>query len=673
MILPCGCCEGLAAITPAPISNPPGLSAIAYRVGTHATFLATMEAALSAGGGGPGDQLARLRTRETSDLSIGLLDAWATVADVLTFYQERIANEGFLHTATERASIQELARLIGYSLRPGVASSVFLASTLEKDGAVRLEVGNRAQSVPAPLLDGLGDPARPWTEFLDTMRASIALYLLETKGNEAKSKATALDAVTDTDPDVVAMKDALATLKTLRTDTDPFTFASVVQAAYEALQIGRTRLARAGKVVPSQVAGLLEALPSLGRDLPPSALRGAVSALLDAYADPAKVIAGLVLSPDGTTAVEGVKAAYPDDIEAGVTLDALRARLLDRRLLARLDELPNATGDDQTRKLAEWAGQFRAAINALVEGLGAAPIREKLREIVARYQDESGPGIPPDTEIAGRVLRTILDDLDKKLGAGGGSVEQIKLVRAAIGQLRTELSIAGSGGYPRLEPWLAGLVGELEDAVQAMGADEAAPAAPAGTTDAPPAGPSPGEASEDAARQTQNKVIKQLLTIPSSRPPANELRLSRDPRALVASASALASSDVVPQLLVNLDRRLAPTLYPALSNAEVNPSTAPGSAFALRVKAAPFGAAANLRLVFGEGEQKNVVVDHEEWPLQEATIHVGIHDIPFDISRLIHLAELTLEFIVRRGDSESAKAVSKSLGRLAFKNRRRIA
>ena len=30
--------------------------------------------------------------------SIALLDAWATVADVLTFYQERIANEGYLRT-----------------------------------------------------------------------------------------------------------------------------------------------------------------------------------------------------------------------------------------------------------------------------------------------------------------------------------------------------------------------------------------------------------------------------------------------------------------------------------------------------------------------------------------------------------------------------------------------
>jgi hypothetical protein len=95
--------------------------------------------------------LAKLATRETDDPSIALLDAWATVADVLTFYQERIANEGFLRTATERRSILELARLVGYQLRPGVAASVYLALTVDEDQAVTIDpLQLRAQSVPGP-------------------------------------------------------------------------------------------------------------------------------------------------------------------------------------------------------------------------------------------------------------------------------------------------------------------------------------------------------------------------------------------------------------------------------------------------------------------------------------------------------------------------------------------
>jgi hypothetical protein len=158
----CGCCEGIRELTPETRLNRPGLSALRYRVGTHGSFLETMKARLSnleltredlGGTGNEGDRFRPLRdltTRDESDPAIALLDAWAMVGDVLTFYQERFANEGFLITATERRSVLELARLIGYRLRPGVAASVFLAYTLEKDYAVEIPAGARVQSVPGP-------------------------------------------------------------------------------------------------------------------------------------------------------------------------------------------------------------------------------------------------------------------------------------------------------------------------------------------------------------------------------------------------------------------------------------------------------------------------------------------------------------------------------------------
>jgi hypothetical protein len=84
-------------------------------------------------------------------IPIALLDGWATVADVLSFYQERIVNEGYLRTATERRSIIELARLVGYRLRPGVAASVLLALTIDKNEKVLVAPFQvRAQSVPGP-------------------------------------------------------------------------------------------------------------------------------------------------------------------------------------------------------------------------------------------------------------------------------------------------------------------------------------------------------------------------------------------------------------------------------------------------------------------------------------------------------------------------------------------
>jgi hypothetical protein len=58
------------------------------------------------------------------------------VADVLTFYQERIANEGYLRTATERRSVLEMARVIGYGLNHGVATGTYLSFTVEEASGV---------------------------------------------------------------------------------------------------------------------------------------------------------------------------------------------------------------------------------------------------------------------------------------------------------------------------------------------------------------------------------------------------------------------------------------------------------------------------------------------------------------------------------------------------------
>ncbi|MEP6570459.1 MAG: putative baseplate assembly protein [Acidobacteriota bacterium] len=158
----CGCCEGIEQVTPVSSVNRPGLSALTYRVGTHATFLESMLARVSlhsfqpqstdsSGNSDPNPSpLRSLLTRESSDPAIAFLDAWAAVADVLTFYQERIANEGFLRTAVERRSVLELAWLIGYQLRPGVAASTYLAYTLDQDAAALIPAGTRAQSIPGP-------------------------------------------------------------------------------------------------------------------------------------------------------------------------------------------------------------------------------------------------------------------------------------------------------------------------------------------------------------------------------------------------------------------------------------------------------------------------------------------------------------------------------------------
>jgi hypothetical protein len=162
----CGCCEGIEASTPRAIDNRMGLSAIAYRIGDYAQFKASVLTGLSSS---KHPALAGLRTREPDDFTLGLIDAVACAADVLTFYQERLANESYLHTATERVSLQEMAKLIGYRLRPGVAAETLLAFALETPRqpppglppepgafvtgiptALTLATGLQVQSVPGP-------------------------------------------------------------------------------------------------------------------------------------------------------------------------------------------------------------------------------------------------------------------------------------------------------------------------------------------------------------------------------------------------------------------------------------------------------------------------------------------------------------------------------------------
>ncbi len=159
----CGCCAGLADRTPAPLFNRPGLRQIAYRSGTWGLFKQSMLAGLSRA-----DRmaLADLRTRDDDDLSIALIDAWAVAADVLTFYIERVAQEQYLGTATERRSVDDLAQLIGYRLLPGVAATTWLAFTLETapgaaggvqpapvpgvPAAAPIPERTRVQSIPGP-------------------------------------------------------------------------------------------------------------------------------------------------------------------------------------------------------------------------------------------------------------------------------------------------------------------------------------------------------------------------------------------------------------------------------------------------------------------------------------------------------------------------------------------
>ncbi|MGW5365696.1 baseplate J/gp47 family protein [Actinopolymorpha pittospori] len=137
----CPCADDPCTCTPeAVVENDPGQRALRWRVAPHGAALARMRQSLPALG--------------ADDPAIALLDAWAVVTDVVSFYTERFAQEGFLRTATEDLSVRELARTLGYELRPGVASQAELAFDVETAAgapeSVLVPAGTPVQTIPAP-------------------------------------------------------------------------------------------------------------------------------------------------------------------------------------------------------------------------------------------------------------------------------------------------------------------------------------------------------------------------------------------------------------------------------------------------------------------------------------------------------------------------------------------
>lgn len=93
----CGCRGGHdERLAPAPLHNPPGRTALDYRVGEYGSFLAALLDRLAS----PAyPALGGLTVRTPDDPAIGLLDATAVLGDLLTFHSERIADEAYLRTA----------------------------------------------------------------------------------------------------------------------------------------------------------------------------------------------------------------------------------------------------------------------------------------------------------------------------------------------------------------------------------------------------------------------------------------------------------------------------------------------------------------------------------------------------------------------------------------------
>ncbi len=132
-------------IHPRTIFNPPGRTALDYRVGDFAAFRHALLLSL------PGEaELTNWRPSAGDDLALQMVEWWAYLADILTFYNGRIANQDYLRTADLPESVGRLIRILGYRPRPAIGARGVLAALISKPLSFTLPQGFQIQSKPGP-------------------------------------------------------------------------------------------------------------------------------------------------------------------------------------------------------------------------------------------------------------------------------------------------------------------------------------------------------------------------------------------------------------------------------------------------------------------------------------------------------------------------------------------
>lgn len=123
-------------VHPRPLAIDAGLPTIPRQIATFDEFRHAMLSALPTH-----PALREWRARGDQDLGVMLIEMWAYVCDVVSFYDETIAHESYLRTARLSPSVRKLVGLLGYRPRPAVAARARLAVKADGRQPVVLPAG----------------------------------------------------------------------------------------------------------------------------------------------------------------------------------------------------------------------------------------------------------------------------------------------------------------------------------------------------------------------------------------------------------------------------------------------------------------------------------------------------------------------------------------------------
>jgi hypothetical protein len=79
--------------------------------------------------------------RLEADAGVMMAELMSAVGDEMAYYQDRVAREGFLETATQRRSIRRHARLVDYHMHDGLGAFVWLEIIVEDPGSRDVDAG----------------------------------------------------------------------------------------------------------------------------------------------------------------------------------------------------------------------------------------------------------------------------------------------------------------------------------------------------------------------------------------------------------------------------------------------------------------------------------------------------------------------------------------------------
>lgn len=94
-------------------------------------------------------RLPEWRSESPNDFGIVLIELFAYVGDILSFYGDRIANEAFLPTAVLRSSVYSIAAMLDYRPAQNLAAAVELTLTIQSGlGAITIPAGTQVSTAP---------------------------------------------------------------------------------------------------------------------------------------------------------------------------------------------------------------------------------------------------------------------------------------------------------------------------------------------------------------------------------------------------------------------------------------------------------------------------------------------------------------------------------------------